>query len=212
MGAGGLQASGNLRASASLKASGYRVSRYHRASGYTLLELLFASALIAILSAIAVPQSLAGVDRARAASAARYLASRMAVARSQAVLRSTHVALRFEGESPRITFRTFADGNRNGVLTADITAGIDVPLDAAILLGDLYSGVAIAVAGEAGSGPVRLGSSNLLSFTPLGTATSGSVFVRGRDGSQYAIRVLGATGRTRVQRFVVHSRTWIDAF
>ena len=195
-----------------LKASGYRVSGYHRASGYTLLELLFASALIAIVSAIAVPQSLAGVDRARAASAARYLASRMAVARSQAVMRSTHVALRFEGEPPGITFRTFADGNRNGVLTDDIDAGIDAPLDAAVLLGDLYSGVAIAVAGEAGSDPVRLSSSNLLSFTPLGTATSGSVFVRGRDGSQFAIRVLGATGRTRVQRFVVHNRTWIGAF
>jgi Tfp pilus assembly protein FimT len=164
------------------------------------------------VSAIAVPQSLAGVDRARAASAARYLASRMAVARSQAVMRSTHVALRFEGEPPGIMFRTFADGNRNGVLTADIAAGIDAPLDAAVLLGDLYSGVAIAVAGEAGSDPVRLGSSNLLSFTPLGTATSGSVFVRGRDGSQFAIRVLGATGRTRVQRFVVHSRSWVDAF
>jgi glutamate synthase domain-containing protein 3 len=80
-----------------------------------------------------------------------------------------------------------------------------------VLLADLFSGVAIAVSGAAGSDPVRLGASNLLSFTPLGTATSGSVFVRGRDGSQFAIRVLGATGRVRVQRFVVHSRTWIDA-
>jgi Tfp pilus assembly protein FimT len=198
--AGGLQASG-CQASGSLKAS-----------GYTLIDLLFATALIAVVAAIAVPQSLAGVDRARAASAARYLASRMAVARSQAVMRSTHVALRFEGESPGITFRTFADGNRNGVLTTDIDTGIDAPLDATVLLGDLYSGVAIAVAGEAGSDPVRLGSSNLLSFTPLGTATSGSVFVRGRDGSQFAIRVLGATGRARVERYVVRSRTWTDAF
>jgi len=205
--AGGLQASGNLQASGSLQASGY-----HRVSGYTLLELLFVTALIAIVSAIAVPQSLASVDRARAASAARYLASRMAVARSQAVLRSAHVALRFEDGPSGITFRPFGDGNGDGVLAADIAAGIDAPLDTAVLLGDLYSGVAIAVAGEAGSDPVRLGSSNLLSFTPLGTATSGSVFVRGRDGSQFAIRVLGATGRTRVQRFVVHSRTWVDAF
>jgi Tfp pilus assembly protein FimT len=199
--AGGLQASG------SLKASGY-----HRVSGYSLIDLLFATALIAILSAIAVPQSLAGVDRARAASAARYLASRMAVARSQAVMRSTHVALRFEGQPPGITFRTFADGNRNGVLATDIAAGLDAPLDTAVLLADLYSGVAIAVEGDAGSDPVRLGASNLLSFTPLGTATSGSVFVRGRDGSQFAIRVLGATGRARVERFIVRSRTWIDAF
>jgi Tfp pilus assembly protein FimT len=188
------------------KASGYR------AFGYSLIELLFATALIIVVSAIAVPQSLAAVDRARAASAARYLASRMAVARSLAVMRSAHVALRFEDGRSGITFRMFVDGNHDGVRADDIAAGVDAPLDAAVLLGDLYSGVAIAVAGEAGSDPVRLGSSNHLSFTPLGTATSGSVFVRGRDGSQFAIRVLGATGRVRVQRFVVHSRTWIDAF
>ena len=190
----------------SLKASGY-----HRFSGYSLIELLFATALIAIVSAIAVPQSLAAVDRARAASAARYLASRMAVARSQAVMRSAHVALRFEDRPSGITFRMFVDGNRNGVRAADITAGIDPPLDAAVRLADLYSGVAIAVADDAGTDPLRLGASNLLSFTPLGTATSGSVFVRGRDGSQFAIRVLGATGRVRVQRFVPRTRTWVDS-
>ena len=66
--------------------------------GYTLIEMLFVTSLIAIVSAIAVPQSLVTLDRARAAAAARYLASRMAMARSHAVMRSAHVALRFEGD------------------------------------------------------------------------------------------------------------------
>jgi glutamate synthase domain-containing protein 3 len=66
------------------------------------------------------------------------------------------------------------------------------------------------VSGAAGSDPVKLGASNLLSFTPLGTSTSGSVFVRGRDGSQFAVRVLGATGRARVLRYVPHSGEWTD--
>ena len=64
--------------------------------GYTLIEMLFVTSLIAIVSAIAVPQSLVTLDRARAAAAARYLASRMAMARSHAVMRSAHVALRFD--------------------------------------------------------------------------------------------------------------------
>ena len=152
------------------------------------------------------------MDRARTASAARYLASRIAVARSQAVMRSAHVALRFEDRRSGVAFRMYVDGNHNGVRTADITTGIDPPLEPAVRLGDLYPGVAIAIAGEAGADPVRLGPSNLLSFTPLGTSTPGSIFVRGRDGSQFAVRVLGATGRTRVERYVPHSRTWIDAF
>ncbi len=182
------------------------------ASGYTLIDLLFASALIAIVSAIAVPQSLAGVDRARAASAARYLASRMAVARSQAVMRSAHVALWFDEDPSGITFRMFVDGNRNGVRTSDIASDVDPPLDAPARLSDLFPGVAIAMSGGAGSDPLRIGSSNLLSFTPLGTASPGSVYVRGRDGSQFAIRVLGATGRVRVQRYVPRTLTWVDAF
>ena len=125
-------------------------------------------------------------------------------------MRSAHVALRFEEHPAGISFRTFADGNHNGVRTADIAAGVDVPIDEPVRLSDLYSGTAIAVAGAAGADPVRLGVSNLLSFTPLGTSTSGSVFVRGREGSQFVIRVLGATGRARVQRFIARSGTWTD--
>ncbi len=180
--------------------------------GYTLIEILFVTALITVLSAIAVPQSLAMVDRARASAAARYLASRMAMARSHAVMRSATVALRFDEDRTGITFRMFVDGNRNGVRAKDIAAGVDQPLDAPARLSDLFSGVAIAVSGEAGSDPLRIGSSNILSFTPLGTATSGSVYVRGRDGSQFAIRILGATGRVRVQRYQSRTRTWVDSF
>jgi hypothetical protein len=136
----------------------------------------------------------------------------MAVARAQAVMRSAHVALRFEDGPQGITFRMFLDGNRNGVRTADIAAALDLPLEPAVHLSDLYPGTTIAVSGAAGSVPVRFGSSGLLSFTPFGTSTSGSVFVRGRDGSQFAVRVLGATGRARVQRFNARSGTWIDGF
>ena len=180
--------------------------------GYTLIEMLFVTALIAIVAAIAVPQSLVTLDRARAAAAARYLASRMAMARSHAVMRSAHVALRFDEDPSGITFRMFVDGNHNGVRTSDIASDVDLPLDAPGRLSDLFPGVAIAVAAEDGSDPLRIGSSNLLSFTPLGTATPGSIYVRGRDGSQFDIRVLGATGRTRVRRYVQRTRAWVDAF
>ena len=195
---------------------GVRSSRPHAVAtadrGYTFIEILFVTALIAVLSAIAVPSSLAMVDRARASAATRYLASRMAMARSHAVMRSANVALRFNEDQAGITFRMFVDSNRNGVRARDIAARVDQPLDAPASLSDLFPGVAIAVSGAAGSDPLRIGSSNLLSFTPLGTATSGSVYVRGRDGSQFAIRILGATGRVRVQRYEPRSGTWLDSF
>lgn len=126
-------------------------------------------------------------------------------------MRSTHVALLFDEDAPEVSFQMFADGNGNGVRSADITAGIDRPLDTAIHLSDLFPGVAIAVSGSAGTDPVRLGSTSLLSFTPLGTSTAGSIYVRGRDGSQFVIRVLGTTGRARIQRYIEHLRTWVDS-
>jgi len=174
------------------------------------VDVLFVVSLVAILSAVVVPQSLTAVDRIRAGVAARHLASRMATARAQAVMRSAHVAIRFEEGPSGISFRMFVDGNGNGVRTADIAADVDPPLDAPALLSDHFPGVAIAVSGSAGTDAVRLGSSDLLSFTPLGTATTGSIYIRGRDGSQFAVRVLGTTGRTRIQRYIERTRTWID--
>lgn len=168
--------------------------------------------LVTVMAAVTVPQLLTGLDRSRAWAAARYLAARMAAARAHAVLRSAHVALRFVDDRSGITFQTFADDNQNGVRTADIAAAVDRPLDAPARLRDLFPGVDIAIAPGLGSDPVRLGASNLLSFTPLGTATPGTIYVRGRDGTQLAVRVLGATARARVLRYVPQTGQWEESF
>lgn len=136
----------------------------------------------------------------------------MAAARAHAVLRSSHVALRFVEDRSGFTFQTFVDDNQNGVRSGDIAAAVDRALDRPTRLPDLFPGVDIAIRPELGPDPVRIGSSGLLSFTPLGTATPGTVYVRGRDGTQLAVRVLGATARARVLRYVPHTGEWIESF
>ncbi len=54
---------------------------------------------------------------------------------------------------------------------------------------------------------VRIGSSRILTLGPDGTATSGTLYVRGRRG-QFAVRILGVTGRTRVLRFHPATGQW----
>ena len=54
---------------------------------------------------------------------------------------------------------------------------------------------------------IRIGSSRILTLGPDGTATSGTIYLRGRRG-QYAVRILGATGRTRVWRFHPGTGEW----
>src|SRR5687768_12354079 len=183
------------------------------APGYTLIELMFVLGLVALLSAIAVPQMLGTIDRSRGSAAARFLAARLTLARTQATTWGRAVALRFEEEAHGIRFSVYQDGNRNGVQTADIQRDIDRQIEPAIRLSEHFPGVAIGLTPDTRArDPVVLGRTNLLSFSPRGTATSGTIYVRGRDGTQWAVRVLGATGRTRVLRYVPGTDEWANAF
>jgi prepilin-type N-terminal cleavage/methylation domain-containing protein len=186
----------------------------NESSGYTLPELLFVLGLVAVVSGMVVPQVLAGLDRSRGLIAARYLAGRMALARMQATARSATIAIRFEEGPDGVTFQAFQDGNRNGVLTEDIQQQIDFSIEPASRLWQLFPGVVIGLTPDSpAANPVDLGGgSNLLSFTPLGTATSGSVYVRGPDGTQWVVRVLGATARARLLRFDARARQWRTQF
>lgn len=177
-------------------------------AGYSLVELMFVAGALAMASAVAVPVITRGLDQFRTRGAARYLASRLQRARAEAVARGANVALCFSRVGARMTFGVFVDGNRNGVLTADIAAGIDHPIAATADLADftgvqfgLVAGVVAPDGTPLAGDPIRFGLSRMASFTPVGTASAGSVYLRGRDGSQYAVRVYGDTGRTTVWRF-----------
>jgi hypothetical protein len=135
----------------------------------------------------------------------------MALARARAVMRSATVALRFDADERGVACGVFVDGNGNGIRVRDIAAGIDEPLEPMTRLSDLFPGVAIGLSDETAD-PVQIGSSSVMSFTPLGTATSGTIYLRARDGSQFAVRVLGATGRTRVLRYMPGTKQWTEAF
>lgn len=166
--------------------------------------------VLTLVSAAAVPQVLSGSDRARAVAAARHLAQRCAVARFHAVGRGRSVALRFTPAGGDHLVEMFADGNRNGVHAADIAAGVDTPVGSDLRLSSEYAGVRIALDPALGLGvdPIKLGGTTLLTFSPSGTATSGSVYVLGRDGTQLAVRVLGVTARTRVLRYQRSTGAW----
>jgi len=168
---------------------------------------MFVTAAVGILAAAAVPQLNSTIERTRAIGAARYLAARLALARSQAVARSANVALLLTVAGNGATVAMYVDANGNGVRTRDIAAGIDRPAAAPVHLTDLFPHVVLSINDPSGS---LATTSALMSFTPLGTATSGTLYLRGRDGSQYAVRVLGATGRTRVLRYAAASRTWVE--
>jgi hypothetical protein len=171
---------------------------------------MFVAATAAILAAAAVPQFTAGIDRMRAAGAARYLAGRLAFARSLAVARAANVALLLVPGGETFTYALYADGNGNGVRTRDIDAGVDPPLAAPLRFSEQFPGVTLLLTDTADAASPE--ATALLSFTPLGTSSSRTLYLQARDGSRYAVRVLGATGRTRVLRYVAATRAWVEVF
>jgi type II secretory pathway pseudopilin PulG len=186
--------------------------------GATLLELLFAVAVMATAAALSVPLVGTTVDDVRTGLAARYIAARVCTARMDAVRRSTANALRFEPAGEDYMFAGYADGNGNGVRSSDIRQGIDPVLAPFERLRDRFPNVKFELMagvpdaeGQAGTGTdgVRIGTARILSMSSDGTATSGTLYIRGRQ-RQYAVRVLGVTGRTRVLQYSPGTRTWID--
>jgi hypothetical protein len=186
--------------------------------GQSLLELLLTMSVLITVSALAVPSVARAVEEGRLRGAAFHLSSRLLLLRAQAVRRYANVALRFTASGGTYLYQTFGDGDGDGVHASDIAVGRDPALDAPDDIGRHFHGVTFGfVVGcplidgssvPVGASPIRIGSSGLLTFAPSGTATSGTLYLRGSSDAAYAIVILGATGRTRLLRCTPRQGTW----
>jgi len=183
-----------------------------------MVELVVVLGFAATATATALPRMLTRLDEARVAGAARYLAARFYGTRIEAITRATEVAMRFTPTNAGFIFAVFVDGNGNGVLARDIDHNVDRQLHSAELLSSQFSGVdfgalpglpAIDAGSPApGDDPIRFGAGNMVSFSALGTSSTGTLYIRGRGDAQYAIRLVGATARVRTYRFDSRSGEW----
>lgn len=187
--------------------------------GAALLDIVFTSALCVTVAAFAAPAIGGSLDRERTIIGTQYLAGQLQRARLAALTGARSVAVRIEIVGDRTRLQLFADGNGNGVSQRDIDRGVDTPLQPAEFLDDRSRDVSLRInqaivdAGGAaaltpGDDPLRIGNTALLAFSPMGTATSGTMYVAARHGPQMAIRVFGATGRVRVLTFDAQARQW----
>ncbi len=186
--------------------------------GYSAIELLFALGLLLTLSAAVVPQVFVAVDRARATGAARYLAGRIGEARLEAVRRSADVGFQFTADGDGYLVTLYLDGNANGIRSADIRDGTDAQIAAVDRLPDRFPGVDFGLspglppldpgAPSPSGDPIKLGVSDILSFSPLGSSSSGTLFLRGRGGVQLALRMYGPTGKARLLELRRPAATW----
>ena len=186
--------------------------------GAALIDLVFTCGVAGVIAAIAIPAVQAGGDRDAARIAARYLANRLQVIRLEALKRNAAVAMRFDPADIG-RFGAYVDGDADGVRQADIDDGTDRVVAPEGLLRDVFESVSFRIRNDVpdpdGSGtlagdsdPLRLGASNFLSFSPIGSATSGTIYLAAPTGPQMAVRVMGATARMRVLWFDQASQQW----
>ncbi len=193
--------------------------------GFTLIELLIATAVLALLATLAAPPLRHQISQHRVRLAASEVASAFWIARAGAVRHGVAIAVRFEVDQATpdgvpSAFSLYADGDGDGVRTADLSAGTDPRIRRPTRLLHVGSGVRFGIPedleprGFTGSDrldrlddPVRFGSSDLASFGPLGTASPGTVFVT--DGYHlFAVRVYNRTGKIRILRYAREREEW----
>jgi hypothetical protein len=186
--------------------------------GFSIVDLMFTVALVTACGSLGVAQTLASLDDLRAGAAARYVATKLQQTRMEAVGRGHSAALRVTSTGTTYSVAEYVDGNRNGVLSRDIQSGTDLPIGAPEVLGVRFPGVTFGARPgipsvdpggvPPGTDPIRLGTGNMASFTPNGSSSSGSLYVLGRGGAQYVVRLFGQTGRTRVLKLDPRSNQW----
>jgi prepilin-type N-terminal cleavage/methylation domain-containing protein len=192
-------------------------------SGYTLLELLVALAVSALLLAVGVPPLVRAAGGVALRLAAEEVATCFMTARAYALRHSTRVGVKFRVDpTGGVTWGLYRDGDGDGVLTEDIESGVDP--SAAPVQRLAHFGRTIRFGFPPGlpprdpsdprrrldrlEDPIRFNRSDVASFTAFGGSTPGSVYLTDGSARLAAVRVTGTTGRTRVLAYDPASERW----
>ena len=138
-------------------------------------------------------------------------------ARSIALRLNAQTAIRFEHLPDGEYYSVYADGNHNGVLKADILSGKDMRVAGPFPLTGRAPGVRVGINpgtpaippdhGVLGTAdPIRF-ANDMVSFSPLGTATPGTFYLAG-ETVQGAVRV--TPGSAKVRLLVYRGTRWVE--
>lgn len=190
--------------------------------GVTLPEILVVLVLIGLAAAIAVPAASRLESQVRTASGARKLAMTFYALRWSSVARGRSQGLMFAHDAQGWYWYAVEDGNGNGLKLAEIANGVDPRRSgphrlehdgAGATLGFPPGGPFPKLPPQSGSisdldDPIKMGNTDLVAFTPLGTASSGTLYVTDRKAGLYAVVLYGRSARVRVWRYDSRGRRW----
>lgn len=192
--------------------------------GFQLVELMIVLAVLACLLAVAAPPLLRITGDLRLRLAAEEMVGVLRLTRSYATRHSANVAVKFRtANNGEVTFTLYRDGDGDGVLTRDIDNGVDPEVKRPRRLAHLGRGVGFGFPpgpappdpGSPGqplntNDPIRFNQSDLASFSPLGSATAGSLYLTDGVKRLAVVRVFNRTGKVRVLTYDREAQVWRD--
>ena len=192
------------------------------AVGFTLAEVAISVALVGIVTCAVLPTAARIRSTAMTAAGARHMVLELHGLRWKSVARGRSHGLLFDRDVAGWIWYAVADGNGNGLRTSEVLDGSDPTLSGPHRLEDRVAGVTLGfpLTGPIprvppGQGvidvlddPIQIGNTKLLVFGPLGTASSGTLYITDRVRRLYAVRLYGRTARITVWRYNTKSGRW----
>jgi hypothetical protein len=189
-------------------------------AGLSIFELLLGMTTLAGMLAIATPGVMRLREEVSLRSAVHEASVAFYLARSYAISKGRNVGLKFRRNGDRYEWALYADGNGNGIRTAEIASGVDrflgitYPWTRNDVLPGIIADTRVPDPGSPGhyldhpEDPIRFNASDICSFSSMGECTPGSVYLwNGHDGMA-VLRVFGQTAKLRSLYYRRGEREW----
>jgi len=189
-------------------------------AGLSIFDLLLGMTTVAGMLAIATPGVMRLRDEVSLRSAVHETSVAFYLARSYAISRNRNVGLKFRRNGDRYEWALYADGNGNGVRTAEIASGVDrflgvtYPWTRNDVMPGIMTGTRVPDPGSPGhyldhpEDPIRFNASDICSFSSMGESTPGSVYLWNAHDGMAVLRVFGQTAKLRSLYYRRGDREW----
>jgi prepilin-type N-terminal cleavage/methylation domain-containing protein len=189
--------------------------------GTSLPELVVVLAIFGLVFALGLSPFTDLLAEEGLQAAVREVSTIFTAARGRAVFQGVDVGVKWTSVGGDLVLSVHQDGNGNGVTTADIKKGIDRLVAGPYWMHGKYPGITFSfVPGFDGldpggapigslTDPLRFGRSDICTFSPLGKASPGSVYLSNRKRRQAAVRVTPANAKIQIFTWHGKSLKWI---
>ena len=195
---------------------------YKKGYGFSLLEMLIVLTLISLLVCVSTSNLMGAQRQKDFEEFAREVVALLEACRWKAMNERSYAGAIVTEQANVRYVSLYLDGNGNGIRTADVLSGKDSKFRGPFRMdksGDIGTGVLNASIPQLPpkkgyldpSDPVQFGKSSIISFSPRGDSSSGTLYLSCRSQSQmFAVVVYGATARLRLWKYSNHGWQMVE--